>query len=1384
MSWLLLIMNIIVNNTPIDVSNFDNEETILAKYAIEVDEYALPEYFYIRTKDFLLKPDVHIKVKDIRGELEDLTEEQFFQKMVDIKERYQNMSRFNITLLFLSKYSDVVLTHMLRGDPELMRQLMDIDTGFFSSGATVDAVAKYKIKVQREREKISKTLENRMRINKTLRRAPELDARPFKPEGISIEIPVELANDNTLLGIFDMIESSKKVPYVVLLHQGKTWVKTYRNICPHDDWVDKTKKICTVNPDGTAYPDGITFWVLNSPTAQLPDAKDTAKFYSMGTWNLQNKIEISVDAKKTQKDIIKNNFLSSLGDRVEYTLLPEKELKIKGTFIVSDIIFNRMVFSDMIMNNKTLAYFFFMGEKGKPVSRKKRYWIYYSPNQTGDKDQSLTITITPESDEILGYWIEVRIGRAKTLQEVDSFIQVFSSILGLYKKNQDRVIADYAEILGKQEAKKLFDEYIKGQTEKKIDKKTGKRLKDLKLAKPDMVRSNYTCQKSRQPYFIGTKKKADKIMDRLGKLGKYKIIEYPYRSGEYYACEPREAEDKDNNIFPGLAANNDDGTKTDYPLIPCCFNNNNYKKETKSAVPSPLMLYLSKAEELEESGIKDMRNIHLEASKAALDVKKSGSKDFFRPLDSKKILNMGRYGIIPYYIQEIAKRSGYINIKYYDKNTLPLLTYGVLHSPDSFIHCLERAFNHNYDKLDIKEKLARVEKIRKRWAKMDFSIAKQELYDCSDKDIADLLNMEEKYIDPSIFVSLASEYYRCNIFLYEINSEHPHGCVVIPRFSQAYLLKDISEVQRTVFIVRRAVKNYSYPYQCEIIVEIKESNYKREFNPIFENNPLIEEAAKVLNNSNSVHIVTPEGAFYYSPVNTHSSLFRGVVSQVIDNNGKTRMLNYKSGVTLMTSPLPPLSLPIDKNRLFISRDGVEDFMRKKNLEISYQDGDEEEEIIQGLWVKSKMQNSGLYYGYIPLEKSQAFPSIPFSSPITEDPSGGTETSELKIMKKDRKTAELIQAYTLYEYSKLDEDDKEDFKELFTIDEDHQYDINTLGEVIEPENDVIYSYGKIIIPSEDVRDRLTFYVNNKLINDPETVKSYKNSKIIRNYYTRLDDFKKRPEEIIFGSSVSYVCSNIIISINKWKNATKRNIRNRTVSPDWVNIKDRPFSPKWNKLNTNPYFFRNSNVRSGKIAIIQNVETGTLEQALYVSVKWVEGDKEDRINVGYSSREELKSDIDDHAYVVYYENYSKNKKVRGKGNTASVIEYNDGNYGAILFLDWVNTKDRPFSPGWNQLKTDPYFFRNSNVRSGKIAIIQNVETGTLEQALYVAVKWVEGDKEDRINVGYSPRVLESDIDDHAYIVYYENYSKNKKVHGKGNTASVIEYNDENYGAVLFL
>jgi len=146
-------MEIIVNNTPIKVSNFDNEETILVKYVLEVEKNALPEYFYIQTENFLLEKRDRLKVEDIRKELAILNPEEFFGNLETLQDKY-HMSKLDITLLFLVKYDKRILQDILRENREIMEQLRKVDVGRFTAvGAVIDSIAKYKETVNRERRK-------------------------------------------------------------------------------------------------------------------------------------------------------------------------------------------------------------------------------------------------------------------------------------------------------------------------------------------------------------------------------------------------------------------------------------------------------------------------------------------------------------------------------------------------------------------------------------------------------------------------------------------------------------------------------------------------------------------------------------------------------------------------------------------------------------------------------------------------------------------------------------------------------------------------------------------------------------------------------------------------------------------------------------------------------------------------------------------------------------------------------------------------------------------------------------------------------------------------------------------------------------------------------
>ena len=1253
------IFTIFINKKPIEITEFDDETSILEKYSIQVDKKAIPNYFLFKKK-VEFEPNSRIRIEDIRKDIRELDTEEFSSQLDLLNVKYEKLNKSDITLLYLiTNFSEDELDILLAENKKFVNFLRSINVVTFMNLENINEnITKYNNNIKKERSKIREINLRKERIFKILSKTKKVNTQDFDSDNIFIEIPVLLPNENSLECIFDNILASNKVPYILLISKGKRYVKVYKHILPPDSWIKEIEQ----NIDSLT--NVIHLYILN--TKQF--SYNSKKNYSKAEWTSENRIKIFIDSKReNQAENIKANLQSSISiEHLNIEFLPEKQIGIKGTFIVDNFIFNRMIFADMILNNEIMNYFFFVDERSQTVSQKDRFWVYYKPGQNGDIDSSLTLLLTPQNDKILGNWLLVRVGKSENIQEVNAFIHVFSRILGLYQNNQNGVIDEYSKILGRESVKKLFSLWTKKEKEQVDDKKTGKRLRALKLAKPDMIKSNYTCQRARQPYFIKNKENVNQIKQLYGK---HKLIEYPYKSGEYYACEPREKGEDLNSTFPGLVKNNEPSTNKDYPLIPCCWKNNQYVKETNNASPSPLMLYLQRAKKLEDKGV-SRRDIHIRASKYALEEKKQVSNIYkFRPLDTKKKIDKDRFGILPYFINEIAEKSGYEYIEYFDRKTVPLLCTGVINSSDSFIHCLEYAFNEKYKLSNKIRRIEQVNKVREEWTNMkNYNLAKQELYDYSKEEIKNILSDKQQFIDPSMFISIAENYYDCNIFLYEISEENLNGKVGLPRFSQFYLFRNITsdDIQKSVFIIKRLLneEEYDYPYQCEIIVHITNAD-RKEFEAVFdrnieEENAFINEANNVLQMNNKVTLVTPFGdAKDYHPIKSSFSLFKGVESQYIDSNGKVRMIHY-SNITLMTSPLPPLiiqkkSVPISKKiKTIDSKNELNKFITNYKLKIVKQDGDEVTEEIQGVWVKSLIKNSGLVYGYIPF-KGKGYENIDYSSSIREDFIRVEETSELEIMKRNRKIARLLQEYSAYQFSKVlknykREYDEEIIRKIFVVDKDHEYeDIEEISETINSEASktfIDYNKDKVIVPTENIEKRLVYYIKNRLLNDTPSIKKYKKRKILENFYINIEDFKNRNNELIFGD---YINNSIIDSLIHWKEENSRIIENSTIHCEL------------DKNKHEPYFFRNR-ILKGRLLLIQNVKEGK-EQALYVSMKWMNSPKDDRINEGYdSSIEEV-----DNSYIIYDEdNLEKRRMYKGKEPVLYIIRYSDDSYGAILPL----------------------------------------------------------------------------------------------------------------------
>ncbi|HMP28063.1 MAG TPA: hypothetical protein PKD85_00600 [Saprospiraceae bacterium] len=375
-------------------------------------------------------------------------------------------------------------------------------------------------------------------------------------------------------------------------------------------------------------------------------------------------------------------------------------------------------------------------------------------------------------------------------------------------------------------------------------------------------------------------------------------------------------------------------------------------------------------------------------------------------------------------------------------------------------------------------------------------------------------------------------------------------------------------------------------------------------------------------------------------------LFENVETQFIDENGKARIL-YFPYITLIISPIPPLDVENIKVKrtedipiLEASFKTATQFIKEKGLLIVSKDGNPEEGI-QGLWVEPKNINTGITNGYIPLVpigapdalKKVKYVDIHQNDPIRTD---GRESSMLTEYRKNRKIAEILKEYTLYTYS-LELDNFGD--DSFYIDSKHVYDISALSKQLYKDgNDVMYYKDRLIVDSEETRDKLMAYLKVMLLNDKPGVLALKDSSIISSFYKTISDFRKVPNSLVFTSKKG---------ILRWMESKNTVSLGSNIAQSLISHIEEP------------YFYRSAKIKQNQLVLIQNVRDGNLERAKSVSIKW----KKDRVNIGYDA--EISKHAEELSHTTYTNVGEVSKIKKGKDN-APVILYEDGTYGALLFL----------------------------------------------------------------------------------------------------------------------
>lgn len=888
--------DIIIKNKKIQIYQFDDTTSILNRYTISLKDkneqkrntLTLPQFLRFSKNYQKFEEGKEYKIEDIRDILSkwNISSLVNIENLTYIRQLYPNFNGIHniVYLWFIEQgYAQISLNNFEKAyEDKIKSYLQTLPFNFGNANTIHTTINEFITKIVPSRRKIIRNLVTTQTkiYQKIVNKVNEISLpkiAPFILEEIIEDTFLNIDKGNSLYEIFDALAVSENVPFVVLRDESRSFFKVYEHIIPPNEWISETstKTIISQQNENEIYAPtkAIYFYVLNPIEGKVS--------YSKGVWQEGNSIRIITDASVISKDnkldknwtnIVRDRLLSSLKNRIEYNIVDTIQEKVAGKFTIlnpkvkgskSDLLnlkgeFNIGIFADLMANNEIFSYFLFTDESEKSILKKEKRVVFYysSTNQkvVGNVG-NLTITVTQfiTTDDS---WINIRVSRASSLKQVNSFIAIFRYLFAIYKEEYIDIINIYENLYKNVD----FEALIKKIKPKKKDDKTGIRLQNLRKHNPTAFRMGYStkCQNQKQPYLVTDinktiedfKKAPVKMRDDLLKNG---LLKWPENSNDLYACYPRQEDDKNKTwIFPGLLKQKpNDLNYEEYPTLPCCFVENQFASaesgETKSKTNK----------------------------KVDINVEDENITIAERPLSEDKLCPKGRIAKLPLNLQNIAILLDYKSIKTKNKISTPFFRLGVVHSPESFVHCLERAFNEEYINLSLQNKHDRVNFVLNKISKENddyFVVSKQELYDYSYDDVRNYFKKRGAYIDPDMFINIFAIYYNCNIVVFNKNKKYPNGELATPRNSITYLQYKPNPKLKTVIIIKyqpNEKDNLAWPYQCELLVKY---NLKKGKTPIENTECLfdmsetfIKNIFKIKNKVNDVYITSGDKYSKYQP---------------------------------------------------------------------------------------------------------------------------------------------------------------------------------------------------------------------------------------------------------------------------------------------------------------------------------------------------------------------------------------------------------------------------------------------------------------------------------------------------------------------------------------
>jgi hypothetical protein len=543
-----------------------------------------------------------------------------------------------------------------------------------------------------------------------------------------------------------------------------------------------------------------------------------------------------------------------------------------------------------------------------------------------------------------------------------------------------------------------------------------------------------------------------KVTEEPEKYNPSQVLAFPKNNPRNYVCDDPEYK------FIGVSQNSLEN-KQEYPWLPCCYRNDQSKN-------IKLLKYHSSY----------IDNDNLNADKGYV-------------IKTNKFVDSGSFGVIPSFINSILSLS--FSKQFYRA--------GVKNTRYSFVECVHKAINGLESTLDIENILNDL------FSKISMNVCKQENYDKTIDDIK--ANLENSYIDPSLYIKLFEKYYNCRIILFTRTKNCLDGDFLIPRYIHNYYFESYNEDIPVIMIYEHKSTSLKDPQRCEfLILDKKQSKFK------------LEEIQEV------VDLYLKRFEFLLSgqvqdirDLNDDKTPL--IKYQHIDGSGKTRILRYDFGDVLI-EPIAPLNIDsiTDINIRLID---LSDLINT-NIKIVQKFNDNGK-----IW-KLKVV-IGNVDGFVYLKNiDNIIDSETVDMEQSSDLFNTTINSAMESYVIKEKYNRCLLEFVLYKFSQVLDGNIPAINniDLFLKNNTIQESINNLNVNLTPYiNDlsaIFQKDDKVKIPSRTIVENfLKNYITRNMI---EYIINYKNRKTIDNYFISLSDFK-----ISKSQNLIKICSPHIESI---------------------------------------------------------------------------------------------------------------------------------------------------------------------------------------------------------------------------------------------------------------